>query len=67
MTEEERKMNELVSTLQKNDGYVKGYGQTYCRVMTSDHKPIYNCLKSIVDQLIRSGTLVRDGLIIKLK
>jgi hypothetical protein len=63
----EKTQEELISTLEKNKGYVKGYGQIYCRVMTHDHKPIYNVLKSTVVSLIENNVLYRDGLIIKLK
>jgi len=63
----ESNQEQLVSILEKNNGYIKGYGQTYCRVMTHDHTPIYNVLKSTVVSLIENNVLYRDGLIIKLK
>ena len=62
-----QQQEQLISLLKENNGYIKGYGQTYCRVMSEDHKPIYNVLKTIVDPLIAAGILYRDNLIIKLK
>jgi hypothetical protein len=45
--------------------YIKGYGETKSRVMSSDHKPIMNIPKSLAIDMLFIGKIKKDGLIYK--
>ena len=61
------KMKKMVITdLFNKNGYIKGFGPKLCRVMDSEHNPLYNISREIIDGLIADGKLKKDGLIFKL-
>lgn len=65
-TENELKIK-VITDLFNNNGYVKGFGPKQCRVMDSEHNPLYNVKKSIINDLISDDKLIQEGLIFKLK
>ena len=67
ITQFEKDTKELMSTMFKHNGYIKGYGDKKYRVMTADHSPIYNVNRDVVDFLVNNGELKHKGLVIVIK
>lgn len=65
--ESEAIYNQVVQHFNKDTGsYVKGYGEKKVRLMNSNHQPIMNFEKSILNTLLDNKVLVKEDLVYKL-
>ena len=57
LTEKVNFRKKVIEDLTENGGYVKGYDPKKCRVMDSNHNPLYNVPKEIIVSLWEDGEL----------